>query len=402
MAGVALGVVALTVIQSMMGGYRESFVAGTLASSPHITVRRRDPGRRDPAAPARRFFQAASDPLLITAGRPPLPDEQKEIEGAPALRAMIERVPGVIAAAATVSAEVQMGFHGNWEPVTLNGIEEGYGRITNFGGNLKSGSLASLERRRGNLILGHFLAERMRTRVGERVTVRRAGGGSVSLRVAGIYQGGVYDTDNTNAWVSLREAQSILGLGSRVNLIQVRTAHQDQAGDMAGRIEAATGLDAESWMEASNNTLQLLTMFSAIMTLVTIFTMAVAGFGIAGNLITTVAEKSFDIGVLKATGLSSVRISLIFLLLALMIAFIGTLAGLGASWWIIDTMSGIKTQIKPGPGVLVYTDTMPMLKSRAPYITAALFAFLVSIIAGISPALRAARLEPLQIIRNAA
>lgn len=400
--GVALGIIALSVIQAMMGGFSENFVVKTLANAPHITVRQKDLTPFDPAGPTRRWLQALSDPTLVFVGRPPLPDEAREIRNPAQVRERIEQVQGVTATAAAAGGEVQFGFHGRWEPVSLNGIvPEEQDRVLGFSTHLKEGSARALSTNLDNAIIGYYLAQRMQVRVGERVTARVADGRSISLRIVGIYQGGIFDTDDRGVWVNLRRAQSILGLGSAVNLIQVRVADYNEARAVGNRIEAAAGLDAESWMEASSNTLGLLDMFTAIMTLVTLFTMTVAGFGIAGNLITTVAEKTFDIGVLMAMGLTSGRISMVFLLLATMMTAVGLVLGLGLSWWIIEALSNTRTTIKPQPGVLAYSDTMPMLKSWTLYAASAGFAWIISTAAALSPAIRAARLEPLNIIRNA-
>jgi lipoprotein-releasing system permease protein len=401
--GIAVGVLALTVMQAIMGGFRSEFVKKTLDVAPHITVRRRSVEMVDPAAPTRRALQRLHDPVVVQLARPPSPDEEEEIHSFRTIEQKIRTVPGVAASAPTVGGEVMFGFSSTWEPVTLNGIlPSQQARVLDFARNLRGGAAADLERDQGGVILGQYLAERMRVAVGDRVIALAQDGTPVSLRIVALYNSMVYDVDNTGAWVNLRRAQALLGMSGAVNAIQVRCADYNAADEVARRVEYAIGMDAESWMEANANNLSLFTMFSSIMYLVTAFTMTVAGFGIAGNLIMTVSEKTFDIGVLKAMGMKSGHLSLVFLVLAMLMMGIGLTAGLSLAFLAVEGISHIPSAARPMPGVVVASETMPVFQDWTIYAVSAVFAMVVSVIAGLSPAMRAARLDPLNIIRNAA
>lgn len=401
--GIVVGVTALTLVQSLMGGFRGEFVKRTLGAAPEIMVRRKPLEPFDPASPTRLALGTVRDPSLIAVARPPLPDEEEEIRSPEEFQRRIREVPGVVATAPLVAGQVMFGFAGNWEPVTVNGIlPSRQTAVVDFASKVRQGRPEDLERDQNGVILGRYLAERLRIRVGDRVQARTPAGATVSLRVVALHDSMVYDTDNTSVWVNLRRAQALLGLGPAVNAIQVKTVHYEQANFVANRIQWATGMDAESWMEANRNTLGLLSMIITIQTLIGIFTMSVAGFGIAGNLITTVAEKTLDIGVLKAMGMTSARISMVFLTLAVLMTVIGVALGLGISSLAVDFIATLPSATRPQPGVLVATETIPMDRNPAIFLVSAAFAVVVSVLAGISPARRAAALEPLQIIRNAA
>jgi lipoprotein-releasing system permease protein len=401
--GIALGVVALTVIQAIMGGFRTEFVKKTLDAAPHVTVRRKPLEPFDPTSPTRAALRQLGDPLIVQVPRPPLPREEEAIRSPSAFLEKVRRVPGVTAAAPVAGGQVMLGLAGNWEPVTLNGVVPSlHAQVLDFESKLQGGSGRDLEGNQNGIILGYFLAERMRANVGDRVTALGADGTPVSLRVVALYNSQVFDVDNANVWVNLRRAQALIGLDGTINAVQVRTHDYNQADAVARRIETAVGLDAESWMEASRNNLNLITMFSSIMYLVVALTMTVAGFGIAGNLITTVSEKTFDIGVLKAMGMRAGQLSLVFVLLSVMLMGIGVIVGLLASYGAVEVISRLPSAARPQPGVLVASETMPVLKDWTIYAVSGVFAMGISVFAGLSPAMRASRLEPLTIIRNAA
>ncbi len=401
--GIVIGVLALTVIQAMMGGFRANFVDSMLGASPHITVRRKSIQAFDPASPTRDALRRLQDPFIVQLSRPPLPDEEEEIRSPSTVEEAIRQVPGVTVTAPMVGGQVLFGFSGNWEPVSLNGIlPSRQARLLDFASKVIEGNPEDLERNQSGVILGRILAERMRVGVGDRVTARAEDGALTSLRIVGLYASGIYDVDNSTAYVNLRRGQSLLGLGSTVNTIGVRTTDYEAADETARRIEYAIGMEAESWMEASANNLGLLRMITTVMYLVTFFTMTVAGFGIAGNLVTTVSEKTFDIGVLKAMGMKSREISLVFLTLALLMVIIGLGLGLVLSYFAVEGISRIPSASREVPGAIVSSSTFPMMKSTSMYVISAGFALVIGMAAGFSPAVRAARLEPLNIIRNAA
>lgn len=403
-AGIVIGVVALTVMQSLMGGFRQSFINSILGTAPHILVRGRDIVQADPGSPARDALRSLSDPLVVQLNRPPLPDEEDEIRTLAQVERAVQEVPGVAAVAPLASGQVLFGFSGNWEPVTLQGIlPSAHGRVLlEFPDNLSGGRVSDLEVDTHGVILGYLLAERMRVGLGDRVTARGADGAVTGLRIVALHDGGVYDVDNTSAWVNLRRAQSLLGLDTSVSSVQVRCRDFEEADAIGRAIEYSTGYEAESWVEANRNYLGLIRMITSIMSLVSVFTMSVAGFGIAGNLITTVGEKTFDIGVLKAMGMSSRALSGIFLTLALLMMAIGLSIGLALSYGAVELISRLPSASRPMPGALISAKTMPMVKHWSIYATSVGFAFVIGLAAGFAPARRAAGMDPMHILRDSA
>jgi lipoprotein-releasing system permease protein len=400
--GIALGVLALTTIQAMMGGFGVAFIGTILGTSPHIMVRRQPLEPFEPSSPTRRALQHLQDPLLVEVARTPLPDEPERILGWEGLQQRILEVPGVVATAPTVDGSAIFGFSGVWEPVSVHGIlPRRQNAVVELVDKLASGTLDGLERSPNGVVLGYQLAERMRVGVGDRVLALTPDGSPVSLRIVDLYQSNVFEADNSTAWLNLPRAQAILGTGPAVTAIQVRVADHNEADRVARQVELAIGMDAESWMETNENNISLITMFTWIMYIVTGLTMTVAGFGIAGNLITTVSEKSFDIGVLKAMGMKARHIIATFIMLAVLMMLVGVTLGLTTAYFAVEALAHVPTASGSQPGAVVAaSDTMPILQSWTLYVISGAFAMVISVIGGLSPALQASRLEPLTIIRS--
>lgn len=403
-AAIALGALALTVMQALMTGIRTRFVTSILGTAPHITVTRRPLEPFEPTEPTRRALQHLHEPLLLATPRPPIPEEEEAIRNADALEERIRGLPGIVALGPLVTGQGMLGYAGRWEPVTVNGIRpDRYAAvIPDFPRKLVEGSIADLERNPNNVILGAILAERLRVRTGERVVGLTPDGVPVSFRVVGLFRSRVYDVDSAHVWVDLRRAQAWLGLGDAVNAIQIRVADAERADEAARRVETAAGMRAESWLEANRNNLRLLGLFTAIQTAVSVLTMTVAGFGIAGNLITTVSEKTFDLGVLKAMGLPARQIGAIFLVLSLLLTTSGLAVGLPAAYLAIEGIGRIPSAAQPMPGAVLVSETIPVVQNGWSYLLAGVFAFVMSVLGAVSPAMRAARLDPLSILRSAA
>jgi ABC-type lipoprotein release transport system permease subunit len=168
---------------------------------------------------------------------------------------------------------------------------------------------------------------------------------------------------------------------------------------MAKRISQVTGLEAQSWQTMSRSVLAIFRMIDTIVTLVVVIIVVVAGFGIAITLVLLVSEKRGTIGVLKAAGMTPQRIALGFLAAGLLIAGAGILLGELAGWLGVEILDRTPTGLR-GYATFVESETFPMLKRWDIFALAAVAAFVVVLFASWFPARRAARLDPVAILRG--
>ncbi|MHB9133501.1 MAG: ABC transporter permease [Armatimonadota bacterium] len=399
-AGVALGVTIVTIMQSYIGGILNMFTQRALQSTPHVTVTQVQQGLPNPAGPVRLALKALNNPVIEVA-QLPIPNEEEELENPRVAEQAIAAIPGVVAIAPFVTGQ-GVALNGDLrEPVSFIGIRPlDEIRITDFSSRLVAGSANELAQHANGIILGAILTSRLSARPGDRITLISQEGISRRFLVVGTYSAEIRDIDLTRAYLNLPQAQQLMGTRG-VSGLSVRTASLDMAGDMARRIQVQTGYKAQSWRELNSNILGLFTTISMIIYLVVGLTMVVAGFGIANTLVLTVSEKRRDIGVLKAMGMPAVQIALLFLVIGVIVGVIGVTIGEILGYLGISTLARTRIPIPQEGNQLISSQYFPVLQIPRVYILSGAFGLLVSIFASIIPSLRAAKSDPLEVIRGA-
>jgi lipoprotein-releasing system permease protein len=129
---------------------------------------------------------------------------------------------------------------------------------------------------------------------------------------------------------------------------------------------------------------------------VSITLLIVAGFGIYNILNMLIYEKMDDIAILKATGFSGRDIMFIFIIQALIIGFIGGVLGIGLGYGVSLIIDGIPFVTEALPTITTY----PINYDPMYYFTGIAFALLCTFLAGYLPALKARRIDPVEIIRG--
>ncbi len=400
MIGVTLGVAIVTLMQSYIGGFLNFFVQRALASTPDVTVTQTQAGVPNPAGPVTQALRGLEHPLIAVA-QLPIPRPDKELNNPRGAQAQIATLPDVTAVTPFVTGQGLMVNGDVRAPVNFLGVlPQEEAKITDFATRLVRGTPDELARRTNGIILGAVLAGDMSAEVGDRVTLISEKGVSLRLLVVGIYSSGLQQVDMTRAYVNLRQAQQLMAMRG-VNGLEVKTTSMDTAVPVAQRIEAVTPYTARTWREVNSGFLDLFSTISIIIYLVVGMTMIVAGFGIANALILTVNEKQRDIGVLKAMGTPPAHVTFLFLATGILIGIVGVMLGelLGALG--IDILAHTQIPIQPQGVAPVELQQFPMLRVPRVYLLSGAFGLLVSIAASVLPSLRAAKADPLPIIRGA-
>lgn len=399
--GVALGVMVVAAMQSYMGGFLQYFTERALQSTADITVTQVQPGLPNPAGPVTRGLRALNDPV-IEVPQLPIPPGEEPLENPRQVEAVVTRISGVTAVAPFVSGQGIILNGDLRQAVSFLGIRPRQEvRVIDFERNLTAGSAEALATQANGIILGVILAADLSAEVGDRVTVISQEGVSRRFEVVGLYSAQLRDIDQTRAFINLPQAQQLLATRG-ISGLSVRTASLDDAPAVARRIEMETRQRARTWREQNSGILDLFTTITSIIYAVVGQTMLVAGFGIANTLVLTVNEKRRDIGVLKALGVPAPKVAALFIYSGLLVGIIGVLLGviLGAITidWMSRTRIPVDTESAPG---LVEIETFPMLRAPRVYVISVIFGLLVSLGASVLPSLRAARSDPIQVVREA-
>lgn len=260
------------------------------------------------------------------------------------------------------------------------------------------------------IVIGKELAHSLKVMVGDRINVVSPLGGELGptgpmpksrpFRVAGIFFSGMYEYDAKFAYISLSEAQRFFGLGSSVTGLELKTSDIDNTRQITRSV--LRELDGypyrtKDWGEMNKNLFSALRLEKLVMAVILGFIVLVACFNIVSTLIMMVLEKGKDIAILKSMGSTDTSVMKIFVLEGLIIGVIGTLVGLvlGYLTCLFVEVFGIRLDAE-----VYYIDKLPVQIDPLQFAAVALLAVLLSYLATIYPATRASRLPPVDGLRN--
>ena len=378
-AGITIGVAALIFTLSMMNGFEKEVRGRIIGTMAHINV---------------------------------LPWNEQGMENYSDLIPQVERVPEVLAAAPFIYAKVAIASGSQSDGIVIRGIlpamEENVSQLKKY---IFSGSLV-LDRESDDslpgIVLGSVLADNLGVLPGDvailfsldqKTAALSATPKATKFKVAGLFETGMYEYDAALAYISLSEAQRLLGLGQAVTGLEVKVKNFYQADRVAVRIEEQLGSNyiASDWMHMHKNLFSWIALEKYAMFLALSLIVAVAAFNIVSTLVMIVLEKRKEIGILKSMGSTSASISKIFIFEGLIIGSIGALLGAGLGFslcWIQKSFKVISL-----PPDIYFINSLPIDMRLFDFLLVCLAALLIAFAATLYPARKAARLNPVEAIR---
>jgi lipoprotein-releasing system permease protein len=210
----------------------------------------------------------------------------------------------------------------------------------------------------------------------------------------------MYEYDNGYVYVALPVAQELAGLDGSVTGIELRTSDRWKAHSVGERLAATLGYPyrTEDWQEQNSSLFQALKLEKAGMTLILMLIILVAAFNIVGTLTMVVADKTKEIGILRAMGMPAASIRRIFLAQGFMIGIVGT--GLGLAVGLAAAFALDRGRlIKLDPQVY-FIDHLPVARQPLDIAMTVLASLLIAAVATIYPAVQASRLLPVEAMRE--
>ena len=387
--GVTLGVGFSIAMAALMEGSQRDFIATLVDSMPHIEVK--DERRAQAQPPAAGDY----DTVRVIGQRPD--DDTRGLRNPARLKAMLQSwLPGRMAA--SLSGQAVLRYAGKDLAVSLIGVDPAAQlAVSTLGEDMRQGSFMELAANLNAIVLGDGALEELGAAFGDTIAVATSSGTLRRLKIVGVFHTGVTQTDDGVAYVPLKTAQVLFERPNVINCITIKLRDVDAARTIAARVERQTGYRATSWQEANESLMEVIFVRNIIMYTVVGAILVVAGFGIFTIVSTIVHEKVRDIAILKSLGFAEADIRRIFLLEGVAIGLLGCVLGSILGFILCRALGSFEFDVR---AEIEFT-RLPLYYSPVHYAIACGFALFSASVAGYLPARRAARLNPVDIIRGA-
>lgn len=378
LVGIAVGVAVIVFLTALIVGLQRNIIARTLGTQAHIKVEAPDELNRVlPAA-------AGVAQLTLETRRA---QQLRSINNWQQVRDALDVLPQVTAVSPVISGPAFARRGEALESVALVGIDvERYTRVIPLRDDIIAGQLRVGA---GDAVIGSQLARELGVRVGDKLRLDAGAGRDSVVNIAGIFELGVRELDARYVYLDMKQAQSLLNLPGAATVIDVTVHDIFGASEVAARIARLTGLKAESWMQTNGQLMNALDSQRLTTQMISFFVAVSVALGIASVLFVSVIQRTREIGILRAMGITRRQMLRVFLLQGGVFGLLGSLAGglLGSA--LVWTFNHL------GPG-LFHIPVNPML-----LLGTSLLATITGIISAAIPARRAARMDPVQAIRHA-
>ena len=243
------------------------------------------------------------------------------------------------------------------------------------------------------IFIGTELASDLGVSVGDKLRMSTAPGVVNTLTVAAIFDLGNKGANSRSTYVALRTAQSFFGLTGGASLLDV-TVHDVYAAEKIARsIESMTGLQADSWIKTNEQFFTAVRAQTTANSAIRFFVALSVGFGIASVLVVSVVQRSREIGILRAMGITRGQVLRVFLLQGGLLGFGGALLGAGIGGFALYLWQRF---MRNADGSIMF----PMVLDTALLVQTLVLATITGFISAFAPALRAASLDPVVAIRG--
>jgi len=372
--GVFVGVSATLIVLSVMNGFHQELRTRILGVTPHIIVSR-----------------VFNDP----------------IENYDSLADIVRRTPGVTDVAPFILTKTMVRSRSASDGVIIRGIiAEEEEKIVELSRHMTQGKF---EFTNNGLVLGNELAQNLGVVVGDTLSLVSPLEGtstpmgmlprSKKFRVAGIFDAGMYEYNTTLIYLSLQELQQFLNMGTTVSGLEVRVNDVDQSERLAREITGRLGYTyrATDWVTRNHNLFTALRLEKVVTFIVLVLIVLVAAFNIAGMLIMMVLRKTREIGILRAMGARQRNIMRVFSAVGLLIGVIGTASGVLVGAGVSLLLN--RYQFVHLPGDVYFIKNLPVRMMPNDFLLVSAIAILISFVATLYPAVKAANMQPVDAIR---
>jgi lipoprotein-releasing system permease protein len=319
----------------------------------------------------------------------------------------VQEVPGVVAATPFLEGQVLLKKDEQIRGVLLRGVEpESELRASDLDKYLKNPGLNFNPGKKGisGIIVGTELARQLDLSLGDPVSIISPMDGKIyKFAVANIFDSGMYEYDLNLVFIALQEAQGVFRAPGKITAVGITIRDASRAPAVKEELKQRFGYNlwVRTWMEMRRSFFSALKLEKTVMFVILSLIVLVACFNISGTLIMAVMEKTKEVGILKALGAKNSSLGLIFSLQGLIIGIVGTALGAAGGGIICYILKNSELIRLPAAVSKIYfgMTRLPVQLQWSDFTIIVIGAILISFVATIYPALRAARLNPVEAIR---
>ena len=382
-AAVALGVAALVIVMSVMNGFRGELFDRILGLNGHAVIQ----------------------------------GYGGKLEAWQPLAAQVRALPGVTKATPLIEQPLMASFANRVEGVLVRGMTLPDIFATKvMTDNVKSGSLKDLVPGANTVAIGARLAEALGAGVGDTISLISPQGqvtpfGSVpriiAYRIVAVFEVGIYDYDKAFVVMPMGDAQTLLMLGDAVGMVEVVTVDPDRVGEILAPVAARVHRTAviSDWRTTNSALFETLVVERTVMFWLLAIVILVAAFNILSSLVMLVRAKTRDIAILRTMGATRAATMRIFIFVGTLIGAAGIAAGVVFGLVVLRYREAITGTVARATGTqlwdpsLRYLTELPSRTDPMEVFGIVLLALLLSFLATLYPAWKAASTDPVEVLR---
>ena len=386
--GVMIGVAALTMTLSVMGGFEQNIKERVLNLSPQVQIL----------------------------------NSQGSIDNYDDIEKKVATVPGVNGAESYIIGQAMLSSGRGIGGVVVRGIEPGNPVVgAQWGRYMIAGGLGDLARSytvpvgaagpavtTSGLAIGVSLAKKLKAKSGDAVRLVApiiSPDGSLSTKSAQFVIGAIFDSgmnfiDTNMVFMNLANAQDFFGRVGKVDGVDIHLANLDETDAVTDAVRKVfpDPYRVRNWIEFNESAAAGFALLKRVYALVLVMLIGVAAFNLVATLIMVVMEKRKDIAVLIAMGATRRDVRLIFVMKGLIVGAAGTAAGLilGA----VGCFALARYQFIHIPREIYGISTLPIEVAPSNFAAVALASMVLCLLATVYPARQASREMPVEVFRS--
>lgn len=385
MLGIALGVTVLITVLSVMNGFDEEIRHRIFGMAQQVNIR---------------------------------PTMGEKLQNWAQIAKKIDHYPDVTAVAPFVAGQGMLANAGAVRPAIINGIlPSDENKFSILASKMVVGSLSDLKPGQFGLVMGQELAENLGLTVGDKVTALTPQASLTPagimprfkrFTVVGIYRVGTgFGFDNGLALIHMHDAQALFQLGNNVSGLRLKLTDLYAAPKVAEGLAKIlpANLQVHDWTETFGDFFRVIALEKMTMFIILLMLIAVAAFNLVSTLVMVVTDKQSDIAILRTLGATPYTILSIFIVQGAIISIVGTLLGLiGGITLALNATALVAAienyfNIKLLSSSIYFVNYLPSKLLWSDVWHICLAAILLSLLATLYPAWRAARIQPAQALR---